>query len=473
MDVALDVLGILAIIVFGSFVIVLVADLLISIFDKHEGVFFNKKKKSKSVKKKDELVVYTGENAGKAVGKIEKADENKSQEQSKEVSTLDALGIKEQPNKTLNDIVITPVDMKKAEEEEKILRQKFAEVNVVDDFDPFDKIEAPESSFRKEEIIRQPIFEKEDSLENVLPQILKQALKETGAQTKNPKLDVFSAFEEPIIGDLPKPEPVKVVPQPEPEIAKAKIIYKTKPEVKKVSELEEVKKDLFKMKKSAILTKHSKKNQDQDEVEEANENKVDATELKKQKLAFATEKIKLIQREANQNKKNKQLVEEKEKLQQEVESLKRDLGKSKKPYYTQDYYQKRLAKLEKDLKEAKKELRLNKKEYVPLKKIKKAYEKDSAKLAKQEELVAKNKISLYGAGVTKKATPEKKAKLQEEVDLLNSLKENVYNCKQVLSKNKDKYVVLERTNKILVQTVLNTEAEIEGIKEALKWYEKN
>jgi len=473
MDVALDVLGILAIIVFGAFIIVLVADLLLSIFDKHEGVFFNKKKKLKNTKKKEELVVYTGDNSGKAVGKLEKNDETKSQEQEKEVSPFDALGIKEQPNKTLNDVVITPVDMKKAEEEEKILRQKFAEVNVVDDFDAFDKLDSTVVHKNKDVVVSQPIFEKEDSLNNVLPQILKQAIKETGTKTRNQKVDVFSVFEEPIIDDIPQPEPVKVIAEPETEISKAKIIYKTQPEVKAKSELEEIKKDLFKIKKNTVLTKHNKNNKSQVEIEEIKADKVDATELKKQKLAFATEKIKLLQREASQTKKNKQLIEEKEKLQQEVESLKKDLGKSKKPYYSQEYYKKRLAKLEKDLKEAKKELRINKKEYVPLKKIKKTYEKDSLKLAKQEELVAKHKISLYGVGATKKASPEKRSKLQEEVDFLNSLKENVYNCKQVLSKNKDKYPVLERTNKILVQTISNTEAEIEGIKEALGWYEKS
>ena len=42
----LDILAILAIIVFGSFIVVLIADLILCMFDNHEGIIFNRKKKS-------------------------------------------------------------------------------------------------------------------------------------------------------------------------------------------------------------------------------------------------------------------------------------------------------------------------------------------------------------------------------------------------------------------------------------------
>ena len=47
LNVILDVLGILAIICLGAFVVVLIADLILSTFDGHEGVFFHKSKKPK------------------------------------------------------------------------------------------------------------------------------------------------------------------------------------------------------------------------------------------------------------------------------------------------------------------------------------------------------------------------------------------------------------------------------------------
>ncbi len=54
-QVLLDVIGILAIIGIGSFMIILVADLIISFFDKHQGVFFNRKKKQRVVELEEEV----------------------------------------------------------------------------------------------------------------------------------------------------------------------------------------------------------------------------------------------------------------------------------------------------------------------------------------------------------------------------------------------------------------------------------
>ena len=57
LKILLDVLGITAIIVFGSFVLVLLADLFLSALDKREGIFFNKNKKKEEEPAKEEPVV--------------------------------------------------------------------------------------------------------------------------------------------------------------------------------------------------------------------------------------------------------------------------------------------------------------------------------------------------------------------------------------------------------------------------------
>lgn len=65
-SIILDVLSILAIIVFGSLIVVVVADLILCLFDDHQGIIFRRKKKSDTtveenktvVQKSDDIVVY-------------------------------------------------------------------------------------------------------------------------------------------------------------------------------------------------------------------------------------------------------------------------------------------------------------------------------------------------------------------------------------------------------------------------------
>jgi len=67
LSIILDILAILAIIVFGSFIIVVIADLILCLFDDHEGIIFRRnkdenrsqEKKDDEVKKDDDIVVYS------------------------------------------------------------------------------------------------------------------------------------------------------------------------------------------------------------------------------------------------------------------------------------------------------------------------------------------------------------------------------------------------------------------------------
>ena len=55
-SIILDILAILAIIIFGAFIVVVIADLILCMFDDHEGIIFRRSKKSTSkVEKTEEM----------------------------------------------------------------------------------------------------------------------------------------------------------------------------------------------------------------------------------------------------------------------------------------------------------------------------------------------------------------------------------------------------------------------------------
>ena len=65
-SILLDVLSILAIIVFGALIVIVIADLILCLFDDHQGIIFRRGKnteehveeKTTTVKKSDDIVVY-------------------------------------------------------------------------------------------------------------------------------------------------------------------------------------------------------------------------------------------------------------------------------------------------------------------------------------------------------------------------------------------------------------------------------
>ena len=106
-SIVLDILAILAIIVFGSFIVVVVADLILCLFDNHEGIIFNRHKKEEKTQekkddtvKKDDIVVYS--NQSNPNGSIEN---------------------KAKPEK-IDGEVVTEIDFDKAIEEQHALNKK-------------------------------------------------------------------------------------------------------------------------------------------------------------------------------------------------------------------------------------------------------------------------------------------------------------------------------------------------------------
>lgn len=121
----------------------------------------------------------------------------------------------------------------------------------------------------------------------------------------------------------------------------------------------------------------------------------------------------------------------------------------------------RLATLEERLKGVKKEYKINMKEYRPLKKVMTDLEKYQTKLRRKDAQVAKKKVALYGVNNYVDIDKEKAEKLANELDLLDGLRLSVSHCEEVINANKDRFPILEHTNKILEDQIAHIEADIE------------
>lgn len=121
----------------------------------------------------------------------------------------------------------------------------------------------------------------------------------------------------------------------------------------------------------------------------------------------------------------------------------------------------RLATLEDRLKNVKKDYKINQKEYKPLKKIMKDYERYQTKLRRKDAVVAKKKVDLYGVNNYVDIDKEKAEKLANELELLDGLRLSVSHCEEVINANKERFPILEHTNKILEEQIANIESDIE------------
>jgi len=111
-SIILDILAILAIIVFGAFIVVVIADLILCMFDDHEGIIFRRHKEEikketkieeKSTVEKDDIVVYSNQvNPNGNVGNVKT----------------------EKKQETINGEVVTEIDFNKAVEEQQALARK-------------------------------------------------------------------------------------------------------------------------------------------------------------------------------------------------------------------------------------------------------------------------------------------------------------------------------------------------------------
>ncbi len=140
---------------------------------------------------------------------------------------------------------------------------------------------------------------------------------------------------------------------------------------------------------------------------------------------------------------------------------------------TLDQLNERLNKLQNRLKQNEKDLKANRKEYLPLARVKRTLEKDQQKLRRREAVIARKKVILYGVNNYVDIDEEKAKKLSEDLDLLDGLRLSVQHCEDVMAANKDRFPILEKTNKILTDTNKDLKDDIAEIKAAIEQYKRD
>lgn len=479
LEVALQVIAIIAIIAVGAFVIVFLSDLLISIIDDHQGIFFKKNKgrdetpqptrmyepnyennKVNTVKeepamargfefdfeqapqKVEQKVSSTSakknnvdfEAAKKEQEMIERAkqnffDEEETDESSKEeIEQKERIAKLEERNRQLEEELKTKASTPKEVKKE---LPKFEDLNK--SFNEKDLEEIDEDDFDDENM---------DDYEKLIKQINEQ---------------VKTEFEQKQNGIESKPQPtVEQKPQPkvEPKPMSNHFMNTIIDDEEDFDEEEDLDEE--------IETKEQTIKQDEKYTSLAQE----LAALKEQ-LEQERKERELLKLEAEE--KQEKLMEEKILLEEALKSKKQDDSEKKTVVVmdSEEEYVARLEILEERLREAKKQLRKNKREFVPLNKIKRTLEKDQVKLRRKEAQVAKQKVALFGVN-NSDIDPVKQAELEQEIDMLEGLKLSVQHCEDVIRENSDRYPVLEQTHQILSKNVKNLTSDIESIEAKLK-----
>lgn len=457
----LNFLGVAGIIIFGSFIVTLVVDLIMSANNDREGVFFNKSKNKKD-DDSDDVVVFNNYPA---------PDANAANNLQPEKDMVEEDGIVFY-NRPYDESQVTAIDFDKAAEEQASLQVKLDE-----------KKEQPVNNYFEQT----DDFEEED-IEAIALEVSKKAVKELEEESKVKEKKAYKVkeVEETPVVKEEIVEPILLQP----------VVEERNNNDEAMRRLEEQRQELEKQ----VALLHEERARDKEEILKTlqelrdkepvvieNDNK---EEEEKRRLAnitrmnsrlsrikSSTKKIETKSREEKLPKVTKQTVvtvetnnEEPKKVYESVEVVEE---RNEKPRFKRAYYENRLEVLQQELKEVEAEYKLNKKDFGPLEKVHRTFERDDAKLRRQEAIVAKQQVSVYGVNKKTKISAEKKAKLEENVKQLRQLKESVYSCKQVIEQNKDRYPILEKNNRLLEKQIKRLTEDIASVKEALQWYEEN
>ncbi len=565
LNVVLDVLGILAIVCLGAFVVVLIGDLILSTFDGHEGVFFHKSRNvgttqaynptqykeeepQKTVQTQPTVIPYyqemeqlerESEQSNKQPDVVSAVDFDKAAEEQKMLQSRAM--IKEpvkkpapeparKPQPVFSEVEDEEDDNELAEaikettqialnqialEGELKKQQAELERNRRDEEDAKRRIEeerrAAEEARRAAEEERRRAEEARIAAEEEAKRIAEEARIAAGEEARRRDEEARLARQQKALAAAQVQKEDTSVKQlrklREDIFTLRRSAFKDLQEVKdvdyanemkqtkreynramkeKLRELDELKltqeqldrekQELLKYKEVALrreseLERVEKENAELQKYKQA----AKARALELDRIAVENAALKKYKQAAEQNAGElDRITQEKAQLAKEVEELRLiQESAGKKPYYTKDYYLKKLDSLNAELKEVEKDLRANKREFVPLQRIKKSYERDQEKLRRKEAIVAKQKVAIYGVKSSANIDPKRKEKLDEDVKQLNELKESVFHCDQVLKQNKDRYPVLEKANKLLTKTYDRLMADIENVKTAIAWYDEN
>ena len=399
----LNVLAIIGLIAVAAFIIVFLTDLLISIIDGKNGIFFKRSKKEKS-----------------DVKELEMGDELAPKQIAQEV--------KEEPEELKGD-----VNMDLAESERLALLDQKNTANAEHE-ELKDRVTALEEKVNDKEDEDDDKELSDEELDRMYAQLIADINKEDEEKDENEyEFDLNEDFAE-----NEEPEEVK-----EPETETAPVQEEKEETVEEPAKEEEV------VEETPVEPEEDKVSTLEQQIEE----------LKKMLEAQSQEKDDL-------SKQLEQEQQEKENLAKELENRPEVVAVESVDGISMDELLKQKAELEERLKNANKELKANKKEYIPLARIKKTLEGDEAKLRRREAIVAKKKIMLFGV-TNYVVDPEKEKELSEDLDQLEALRLSVEHCQEVMTENKDRYPLLENTNKILKTTVEQIKNDIEVVNQKI------
>lgn len=416
-----NVLAIIAIIVVAAFVMIFLGDLLISIIDGKSGIFFkrNKKAKVEELEDEDDKSNYA---TREELAKLQEMYRNKETQSAPVVVVQPQPVQKNVTDDYLNNAV--PVDYDLAKKEEEIMNAKKNRLLV-----PKEE-EKVESGITKDEIL--------DQVDKVADDILSNYEAE---KTNKQKIDDY---------------------------AKELENYKIETSLDDVNEEE-----------SNANTDNS--NNDNDDNGDNGDD--DGAILEP---APAPEKIveKEVVKEVMVD--NPEIVEENKKLQQQLEELRNALQEANNRaseleqeheeekdagpmiYTTVEDCEARLEILEERLRVAKKELKINDKEFKPLFKVRKNLNKYKEKLRRKEVSVARQKVVLYGVNNYVDIDKDRAEKLANDIELLDGLRLSVQDCENVVEASKDRYPILEQTNRLLKTNIADLEHDIETTTQVLE-----
>lgn len=419
-----NVLAIIAIIVVAAFVMIFLGDLLISIIDGKSGIFFkrNKKAKVEELEDEDDKSNYA---TREELAKLQEMYRNKETQSAPVVVVQPQPVQKNVTDDYLNNAV--PVDYDLAKKEEEIMNAKKNRLLV-----PKEE-EKVESGITKDEIL--------DQVDKVADDILSNYEAE---KTNKQKIDDY---------------------------AKELENYKIETSLDDVSEEE-------------LNANTDNSNNDNNDNNDNDDNGDDDGAILEP--APAPEKIveKEVVKEVMVD--NPQIVEENKKLQQQLEELRNALQEANNRaseleqeheeekdagpmiYTTVEDCEARLEILEERLRVAKKELKINDKEFKPLFKVRKNLNKYKEKLRRKEVSVARQKVVLYGVNNYVDIDKDRAEKLANDIELLDGLRLSVQDCENVVEASKDRYPILEQTNRLLKTNIADLEHDIETTTQVLE-----
>ena len=435
----LNVLGIVGLILIALFIVVFLADWILSTIDGREGIFF--KKNRNQVNNTTNITNNYGENY------------SKPQEKDEVVETQEKVETVEE-NKVEND-----VDLEKARQEEIALAQEQFNSEQEAQEEPVEI--APEEPNYDEMI---------EEINNTALNAYNKAKSEEFA-----RMVLNGEEEKPVQEDLTETtnevEEVEQEEVQEPEEQEEQEEVNTEENVNEIEETEEAQEE-------PETEEVVEQEETQQETEEVEQPKVDEnTEAQNEILRRLEEQINELKQELDeQRRENEELkrIAEEEKAQLNALIAKKngdddDEGRRMIDYVDNlDELEARLEMLKERLKANEKDLRLNKKEFIPLSRVKKTLESDKKKLRRREAIVAKRKVLLYGVNNYADIDEEKAKELNEELDLLEGLRLSVAHCEEVMEANKDRYPILEHTNKILTETNAQIKSDIADLEEEIE-----